>query len=42
METRVRCYSRYLPVLGESYEQALYDAGQNPVRRVDEIVFDVL
>ena len=38
----MRGYSRYLPILSESYEQALHNAGQDPVRRVDEIVFDVL
>lgn len=38
----MKYYSRYLPILSESYKQALHNAGQNPVRRVDEIVFDVL
>lgn len=39
---QIREYPRYLPILGESYEQSLHNARQNPICRVDKIVFNVL
>lgn len=38
----MRGYSRYLPILSECYEQTLHNARQDAVRRVDEIVLNVL